>query len=484
MVPILHSDKIRELDKQTLLSKGMSNLELIQQAVESFFHAFAFKKKKLYVILCGTGNNGADGLYLAKVLASKKIPHQVIILDYGNSHSLDFDALWAEWKDSKTIKNFKTHNEFEHAIEIIKSENQEIEIIECILGNGINKALKDDFKKTALYLNQINLPIYSIDMPMGLGSQAEQEGVFVRCTHCYTFEFGRLSLLNPENKISFSVVPIGINHPNPNESLGYILESQDVSTPKKDAFAHKYNHGHVLIIGGSKGMYGAPILSSLASYKSGAGLVSSLIPNQGHLALYSHLPEALALDGGEDKIVQSSEAKKNYQAIAVGPGLGSHIQTQEWLLGFLSEKPNSPLVLDADAINILSIHHSWSLIPPLSILTPHEGEFKRMVGSWANFTEKIQKLKDFAVKYQCIIVLKGKYSLICDNRGELFFNIIGSISLATAGSGDILTGLIAGYLAQGFSPLFSAQKAVWEHGKAGFLANGKNLLARELLELV
>lgn len=255
---------------------------------------------------------------------------------------------------------------------------------------------------------------------------------------------------------------------------------------KKDA--HKGNFGHALIIAGSKGKIGAAVLASRACLRSGVGLLTTHIPFSGINILQTTIPEAmLSIDTDESHFTNDIDISK-YSTVSFGPGLGTSNETQAAIHKLISAS-KLPMVVDADGLNCLSLNKQWlNLIPENSILTPHPKEFERLVGSWKDDSEKMEKLKDFSIKHTCIVVLKGANTVISNSKGETFTNTNGNPGMAKGGSGDVLTGMITAFLAQSYSPNDAAILGVYIHGLAGDIAvlekTEYGLLASDLIEYI
>ena len=322
--------------------------------------------------------------------------------------------------------------------------------------------------------------IISIDIPSGLmgednsGNKLEN---IVKADCTLTFQFPKISFLLAENEPyvgKFEVLPIGL-HPEgiaKTSSAFYWVEADDIqnSIPKRSRFSHKGTFGHALLIAGSFGKMGAAVLSSKACLRSGVGLLTTHVPRLGCAILQTAVAEAMASIDQHDSMFTEFPDLRPFSAIGIGPGLGTKNNSQKALLALL-ETAKVPLVLDADALNILSENKAWfEKLPENSILTPHPGEFKRLVGEAANSYENIQKQQEFSKKHKVIVVLKGAFTSVSTPDGKLYFNSTGNPGMATAGSGDVLTGIILGFLAQGISPEHAAVKGVYLHGLAGDLA--------------
>jgi ADP-dependent NAD(P)H-hydrate dehydratase len=236
-----------------------------------------------------------------------------------------------------------------------------------------------------------------------------------------------------------------------------------------DSKAHKGTQGHALIIAGSYGKMGAAVLASMACLKSGCGLVTAFVPKCGYEILQISNPEVMTLTDVQEKFISIITFDIKPQSIAIGPGLGQETETQKAVLDFL--KSNSvPLVIDADALNILSINKEWlALLQPKTILTPHPKELERLIGKWNSEEEKFSKTIAFSKQYNVVIVMKGAPTSIIDGD-TVYQNTTGNAALATAGSGDVLTGIITGLLAQSYEPINAAILGVYLHGLTADIA--------------
>jgi len=323
-------------------------------------------------------------------------------------------------------------------------------------------------------INQSNTAVFSVDMPSGLFGEliVEKEKV-VQNAHVISFQRPKLSFFFPEHKNyikSWHVVDIGLDETfiQSQASNYYILDTSTVklvqSRPKQ---SHKGSYGHALIIAGSYGKIGAAILSSRACLRSGVGLLTTHVPEIAYQIMQISVPEAMCSADIHTNYNTHLPEINNFNAIAIGPGLGKEDKTVE-MFEKLLKMSKYPLVIDADAINILSEHnHLIALLPKQSILTPHIKEFDRLVGSSTSTLQRYDKLKTFAKQNNCIVVLKDAYTCIASNQKAMYINTSGNQGMATGGSGDVLTGIITGLLAQHYDPLSAALIGVYFHGKAG-----------------
>nr|WP_262920255.1 NAD(P)H-hydrate dehydratase [Niabella hibiscisoli] len=363
------------------------------------------------------------------------------------------------------------------------------------MGTGLNRPIEGFTGEIINYINSLSNQVIAIDMPSGLQSDAYSGATpIIEADHTLTFQNFKLGLLMPRNAIYFGqvqVLDIGLDPHYPTtvgsryELIDQVL-FQSFYKPRKN-YAHKGNFGHALIIAGSYGKMGAAVLSTKACLRSGAGLVSAHIPGEGINIMQISAPEAMCNADSEAKIISAIDyALAGYSAIGIGPGIGLHPSTQK-LLQFVLSNYKSPLVLDADALNILSENKNWlNLIPESSILTPHPKEFSRLFGEASNDFERIEMAMEQAVHLKIIIVLKGHRTFIATPAGKGYFNTTGNAGMATGGSGDVLTGIITGLLAQQYTPAEAAVMGVYLHGSGGDKAAARYgmeaMIAGDLIE--
>ena len=326
--------------------------------------------------------------------------------------------------------------------------------------------------------------VVSIDIPSGLMGEDNTGNIpenIIQANFTLTFQFPKLSFFFAENGKYigvWEVLPIRL-HPDGialTQTDFLFIEKEEIQQiiQKRSRFGHKGSFGHALLIAGSFGKMGAAVLASKACLRAGAGLLTTHIPHFGYSIIQTAVPEAMASVDQHDSIFTEFPDLSQFSAVGVGPGINQKTNTKR-ALKELIEKSKLPLVIDADALNILAENKTWlEKLPENSILTPHPGEFKRLAGESANAYENIQKQIEFSKKYKVIVVLKGAFTSVSTPDGRLFFNSSGNPGMATAGSGDVLTGIILGLLAQGNSPENAALAGVYLHGLAGDLAAQKN----------
>lgn len=352
-------------------------------------------------------------------------------------------------------------------------------IIDALLGSGLNRPLEGVTANLVNHLNASGNDIVSIDIPSGLFVDKSARGnTVIKATHTLSFQCYKPALLVAENEAYIGgvhILDIGL-HPDFLKDQQPVYNWIDGTLIKKiykprKRFSHKGTYGHALLIAGSYGKMGAAVLAAKACIRCGVGLLTVHVPKQGLPILHASVPEAMCVADENDHINTTLQADLSaFDAIGIGPGLGKEDATVT-LLEKIMHDVRKPLVLDADALNIISAHpHLLQQIPPDSILTPHPKEFERLFGETGNDFERIQCAIDRSKTHQLIIVLKGQHTFIATPSGKTYFNSTGNAGMATGGTGDVLTGIITGLLAQGYIPEESAVFGVWWHGLAGDVA--------------
>ncbi|MGY5353831.1 NAD(P)H-hydrate dehydratase [Wenyingzhuangia sp. IMCC45467] len=471
---IFNAPQIKELDIYTLQEQKITSAQLMERAADkcATWLRNKFPVHTHFTFFCGLGNNGGDGLAIARILLSYQYKVTVYIIKHSPNTSPDFDENLNLLKDVITIRTIISEKHIppieEHSV-----------IIDAMFGAGINRPIEGICKILIAKINKLENSKVAIDIPSGLPCEIDgfsKENTILSANYTLTFEAPKLSFLLP-NTASYvgkwKILPIGLseNYKQTIDSDYSYIQSTDILkiTKKRDPFSHKGTFGHVEIIGGSYGKIGAIVLATKASLRIGAGLVTAYTPNCGMQILQSTVPEAMWTGNLPCEYFLEGNYISTHKTVGIGPGLGIHPKTQTFL-HLVIKATKTPMVIDADAINILAKNKEWlNMVPKNSIFTPHPKEFERLVGSFMNDAEKILKLKKFATDYNCIVVLKGaNTSITCPNK-HIYFNSTGNPGMATAGSGDVLTGIITGLLAQQYTPLQAAILGVYFHGLSGDL---------------
>lgn len=466
---ILTASQIKEADRYTIENEPISSTDLMERAsnrIASWISEHVDNHHPL-VFFIGKGNNGGDGLAVARLLYHAGYECTVVL------------AYSKEYLSTDALENL---TRLPSSIPVCSDENFNLTessiVIDALLGTGVKGAVNEKLSSFIQRLNNLPNRIISIDMPSGLETDFPgSKPVAIQATITLTLEFPKLSMLLPETGEfcgEIIVLPIGI-HPD------YIAQSgTDYHYLTADAikalqlprakFGYKNNFGHALLICGSAGMMGAAILATGAALRSGCGLVTAHIPADERHSLQAKYPSAMISLDKESAFSQLPPTIGQYTAIGIGCGLSQNNDSVKALEQLL-KTAQQPMVIDADALNILAAHkHLLSNIPKSSILTPHVGELRRLIGNWENEEEKVQRIKQLSRQLQSIIILKGAHTMVCFPSGDCYFNSTGNSGMAKGGSGDVLTGLLTGLLARGYSSESAALIGVFHHGLAGDIA--------------
>ncbi|MFM9074249.1 MAG: NAD(P)H-hydrate dehydratase [Bacteroidota bacterium] len=487
MIPILSSDQLRALDEVTIRNQRIRSIDLMERASATFVSCLlqAYPRVKKSIIICGTGNNGGDGLAIARLLDERGIPSAVFIAGDPDRGTQDFRENLKRIPAAISVRMIHSAGE-------IDVDGSDL-LIDAVFGFGLNRPVEGLYKDVIEAINHAGVKVVSVDVPSGMMADGAQSQPVVQADLTITFQVPKLGLLLPETGVStasFQLVDIGLDKDalQKTATLEFLLEAADIRAiyrPRKK-FSHKGSYGHALIAGGSAGMTGAPVLSAMAALRTGAGVVTAHVPRCGMVAIQAGLPEAMVHADTDGAAITEFPDSSGFTTAGIGPGLGKDPRSGRALLKFL-EKAEFPLVLDADAINLISVHSAMlNSIPRHSILTPHPGEFRRLVGEWKDAPGKLRLLRQLAQDHQLYIVLKGAHSAVACPDGRIVFNNSGTPYLATAGSGDVLTGMITGLLSQGYTPGDAAMAGVFLHGKAGEIAAGKGhpITAGDLIKAI
>ncbi len=476
---LFSTKQIAELDKYTIENEPIADIDLMERAAMQITNWLIrkFTTEQKMVIFAGPGNNGGDALTVARQITELGFICEVYLLDFGKALKGSPAINWERLKKQGKVKLSKITK-----IEEFPEINQTDIILDGMFGSGLTRPLKGFPTEMVQKINRLGNTVVAIDIPSGLMGEDNTENTtetIIQAGFSLTFQFPKISFLFPENEQFtgiWEVLPIGL-HPEGMKKIPsdfYLIEEGDVAEimPQRTTFQHKGDFGHALLIAGSFGKMGAAVLASKACLRSGVGLLTAHIPRMGYPVIQTAVPEAMASTDQHDSVFTEFPELKPYSAIGVGPGLDKKQNTVRALHSLIVQA-EVPLVIDADALNILSENSGWlSELPENSILTPHPGEFKRLVGETQNSFERIEKQLQLSKKYSVIVVLKGAFTSISTPDGKLFFNSTGNPGMATAGSGDVLTGIILGLLAQRVSPESAAVCGVYIHGLAGNMAAG------------
>ena len=501
---ILTAEQVRAWDKYTVANEPISSFDLMERAALAFTYWFTniYDSEKNIFVFCGTGNNGGDGLAIARLLHQRFFNVQVFICKISKNETPDFK------------KNLEI---LPHRAEILRGYMNEgdafppIEkdaiIIDAILGSGLTRPVQSYWTDFFQYLNTHENEIVAVDIPSGLFSDChtpkgtiDNEGKVqperincIQADRVFSFEIPKLAFLMPENQqvikhFDFKSIRLKSEFLEQIEPHNlYITEDMASNLLKKrHKFSHKGTYGHALLVCGSLGMAGAAILSARACLRSGVGLLTIHTPQCNRLILQTAVPEAMCIEDAINDVVTHIEDCLSCNTIGIGCGLGKDKRTVKALRDLLKNYTN-PMVIDADALNIISENKDLlKCLPANSILTPHPKEFERLFGISNNDFDRLELLREQAKSLNINILLKGAHTIVANTEGVCFFNSTGNAGMATAGSGDVLTGIITALLAQGYEPISAAVLGIYLHGLAGDLAADRvgqeALIASDIIE--
>lgn len=478
---ILSCTQQREADAYTIEHNSILSINLMEKAAGLITDAICkrWDKSHRMVVFAGPGNNGGDAVAVARMLHLKNYQVQVILFNI--TGVLSDDCL----TNVKRLQEcgFTNYSEVSSQFDPPKLISNDV-VIDGLFGAGINKPLSGGFAAVVQYINASQAKVVSIDMPSGLMGEDNSRNIrqnIIKADLTLTIHMPKLSFLFAENEDitgEWEVLDIGINreYENNAESNYEITEMNDVKKmlrPRKK-FAHKGSFGHGVLIAGSYGMGGAAVLAARSCMKCGIGLLTIHTPVCNHQLLQMSIPEAMTQDDIDERFFAEPIELDNYQALGIGPGLGQEDFTAQAIIDQISSS-YIPTVIDADALNAFSSNRNYlNRIPKKSILTPHVKELERLVGRCSNTFERIQKAKDLASYLHCYIVLKGAWTVVITPEGKCYFNPTGNPGMATAGSGDVLTGILTSLLAQGYTPEEACRLGTYIHGLAGDIAAERN----------
>ena len=474
---ILSSTQLKELDKYTITHEPIASIDLMERAAHALTDAIIrrWNKNVKMVVFAGPGNNGGDALAVARMLSQKGYYVEVFLFNIKGQLSDECQTNLNRLKTCGSIYFTEISTQFDPP-----TLTEKHLVIDGLFGSGLNKPLNGGFASVVKYINASKAQVVAIDIPSGLMGEDNTYNIrtnIVRASVTLSIQLPKLSFLFPENEDivgEWELLNIGLKQsfidtiPN----IYSIMEEAEVRSlikPRK-RFAHKGTFGHGLLIAGSYGMAGASILSAKACLRAGIGLLTVHVPIHNHDLLQMTVPEAIVHTDIQERYFAQPIHLNRYSALAIGPGLG---QEEDTALAMMEQIQGStlPIVLDADAINILSTHRNWlSRIPKRCILTPHLGELERLIGKCMDTYERLTKVKELAAYLQSYIIVKGAWTCIVTPEGTYHFNPTGNPGMATGGSGDVLTGILLGLLAQGYSREEACKIGVYTHGLAGDLA--------------
>ncbi|WP_406683693.1 NAD(P)H-hydrate dehydratase [Seonamhaeicola sp. MEBiC1930] len=473
---IFSREQVYEGDRLTAERQNITSTELMERAATQIFNWIHMRMQGAQVpvhVFCGIGNNGGDGLVLARHLIIHGYNVKTYVVNYSDKRSKDFlinyDRIKTVTKDWPLL--MKSEEDFPqiHPDDII---------VDAIFGIGLNRSVVDWVKNLFRHFRSTKAFTLSVDIPSGLRTDRvpENEDNVVWAGYTLSFASPKLIFFLPETAkytVQWEVLDIGLDQEflfstvTDVELIGK-HEVLPIYVPR-DKFSHKGQFGHSLIIGGSYGKIGAVTLASKGALTAGAGLVSAFIPKCGYNVLQSSLPEAMVYTDKNEELITDVKFDIEPTVVGIGVGIGINSKTITGFEAFLKQN-KSPLVVDADGINILSKKKALlKLLPENTVLTPHPKELERLIGVWKDDFDKLDRVKAFSKEHKVIVVLKGA-NTITVLEDKLYVNTTGNPGLSTAGSGDVLTGIITGLISQGYNPLVASIFGVYLHGRSADIA--------------
>ncbi len=489
---IFNAQQLGHIDQQTIKNEPITSIDLMERAADQC-HQWIVNQdivdQEIHVF-CGMGNNGGDGLAIARFLHLEEYMTGTYVVHFSDSMSEEFVT---NYKRAEEAGIYPEGIHSEDDFPIISKDNI---VIDAIFGIGLNKEPRGFTKQLIEHINASGATVYSIDVPSGLfiDRVVKDKDTVIKADKTLTFQTPKLAFLLPDNRDflkDFILLNIGLDR----ESLKtissnyYFITNSDIQTiyKEREKYSHKGSYGHSLLIGGSFGKIGAVVLASKAALKVGSGLVTAYVPKCGYSILQTSIPEVMVEVDAENEI-EFINYKITPTVIGVGMGMGTSDKTTKALGEFLKQN-KLPLVIDADGLNIISKNKKYlDFLPENTILTPHPKELERLIGTWKNDYDKLDKIKEFSTRYKCIVVLKGAHTVIVQ-KDRYYFNSTGNPALATAGTGDVLTGIITGFIAQNYTPLEASIIGVFLHGRTADISemittNFESFIASDILKLL
>lgn len=486
---ILNGEQLRLADAYTIKNEPIASIDLMERASSKFVEAFTKEHSsgKIYAVVCGTGNNGGDGLAIGRILINLGYNIQTFVIQPKTGSSIDFSI------NLERLEKLIKINIIRSTADLPDFKKFDL-IIDALFGSGLTRPITGLYASVIDKINQSEAEVVAVDIPSGLYIDKQQDdGAIIKAKSSITFQAPKLSFFIPENYKyvgDWEVVGIGLDKEflDQQNSEYYTTEVEDVIKllPERKKFDHKGSFGHGQLVGGSYGKMGAITLASKAFMRTGAGLLTVSIPDSGMHIMQTSVPEAMVLPHNGDEVINKIISSEKSICLGIGPGLGQKKETSLALENFLKDN-KKPLILDADALNIISADKDLlSLLRKETIITPHLREFDRLAGPSKNNWQRLEKARSFSKKWKIITVLKGANTAVVDQTGKVYFNTSGNPGMATAGSGDVLLGIISSLRTQGLSAIDAAIAGVFIHGHAADLAIQKvspvSLVASDIID--
>lgn len=474
---ILNVKQIHALDQATIQHEPIAPINLMERAALAFvdWYVERFDQKQITKLFCGLGNNGGDGLAIARLLLERDYPVEVFVVRYAPRESDDF---MHNHRRLKLLTEDIRYVELSHDMPALR--HNEV-VIDAILGSGLSRPADGIVKSTIEAINRAPATVVSVDIASGLYTDRPNspDDVILEPDHTVTFQLPKLAFVLPKNGRfvgTWHLLDIQLNKRfiDKADTPYYFTQPHEARLllRKRNQYANKGTFGHALLLAGSYGKIGAAVLASRACLRSGVGLLTVQTPGCGYTILQTAIPEAMCVPDQDECVLSGKPTidappPADYTTVGIGPGIGKADDTLTMLRALLPTL-KKPMVIDADALNLLSENKElYGQIPPNSILTPHPKEFERLTRVWDNDYEKLDLLRAFARQHRVVVVLKGAHTAVATPDGEVHFNATGNPGLSTGGTGDVLTGVLTALLAQGYDPIEAAVLGVYAHGLAG-----------------
>ena len=486
--------QIHELDQYTIQHEPIESIDLMERAAKALVRAICeqWPNSTPVVVFAGPGNNGGDALAVARLLAEANYMVSAYLFNISGQLSSDCTINRQRLTECKMIQSFvEVTQEFEPP-----QLEADTLVIDGLFGSGLNKPLAGGFASLVKYINASPSRVVSIDLPSGMMSEDNTYNIkanIIKADLTLTLQQPKLAFFFPENqtflgKVRVLDIRLSAEGIQKIDAQYNIIEETEIRPLilGRDRYAHKGNMGNALLIAGSYGMAGAAVLAAKACLRSGAGKVTIHSPKRNNVILQISVPEAIVQMDTEDTIFSEAVDTEGYTALGIGPGLGQNETSAIALIAQL-RRALCPVVADADALNMLANHRAWmSQLPKGIIITPHPKEFDRLEGHCADSYERLTKARELAERLQGYVIVKGHYSALCCPDGHVMFNNTGNAGMATAGSGDVLTGIITALLARGYQQRDACVVGMYLHGLAGDIAakhvGMESLIASDLIQ--
>jgi len=490
LTKILSAEQNRAADAYTIANEPIDSIDLMERASLGFVDWFinVYDNQNNIKVFCGIGNNGGDGLAISRLLINAGYSVEVFVIGDLDNASNDFLLNHKRLESLHDIRKLFVKNN-------LPILNDKDVVVDGLFGSGLNRPIEGIYADIIYHINHSNCKsVVSIDIPSGLFSdKSTPESAIIKASQTVTFQAPKLAFFLPQSAPicgNHYIVDIGLDQSYIGglPSNHFLINRAYIRSifKKRTDFIHKGEAGKCLIIAGSRGKIGAGMLAAKACLRAGAGLVTIHTPRCGYIPFQTAIPEVMIIEDKDENIITDIGETDKYDAIGIGPGIGNHQHTIDIFEQFL-KTITKPIVIDADALNILSSQKKlFDYIPRFSIITPHPGEFKRLVGNWQDDFERLKLQIELSKKYQMTVLLKGAYTSITSPEGNVFFNPTGNSGMATAGSGDVLTGIITALLGQGYKSQDATILGAYIHGLSGDIFAEKyakeGLIARDLIK--